>query len=298
MYRKIVVTSLLLSTILLGASVPCYAAKRAFLVGINEYKHLPFYSKVLGRMVVNLKGAANDVTSMKELLVSQYGFKTEDILVLTDSRATRAAILKSFQIWLVDGTRKGDVVLFYFSGHGTQIPDQNGDEEDGLDEAICAHDVMPRGAKSIEESGIIIDDEIGVLLRKLEGRSVVSFIDACHAGTMTRGIRGAAVSNLELTPAYTPKFIPVTIEGAQVRGRDFSVDTIPRQSDVPPGQVFIFSSLENQLSVEIAMPDGSHGALTLGLVEAMKHNKNISYKQLYDSAWHFLKDRHKLEQTR
>jgi hypothetical protein len=300
MSRKLLVmSSVILALVLVGLafSLPCYGAtKKALLVGINDYKHLPYYSKELGRMITNLKGAVNDVNAMKDILISQYGFKEKDILVLTNSSATRENILKNFETWLVQGTKRGDVAFFQFSGHGSQVPDQNGDEADGLDEALCAYDVMPK-APSIKEAGLIIDDEIGVLLRKLEGRTVISFVDACHSGTVTRSMGGKPVSSLELTPAYIPKFIPVTIEGARVRGKGFSIDTIPKQDDIPPGQISIFSSLENQVSLELVAPFRSHGALTLGLVEAMKANKNISYKGLYDYAWDFLKNRHGLDQT-
>ncbi len=124
------------------------ATKKALLVGINTYEKLPFYSNLLGRQVTNLRGSVNDVNSMKRLLISQYGFRAEDVQVLTNSQATRNAILNAFERWLIHGTREGDLAFFYFSGHGTQIPDQNGDEDDGMDEALCPYDLVPVGAGS------------------------------------------------------------------------------------------------------------------------------------------------------
>ena len=38
---------------------------------------------------------------------------------------------------LVKETVAGDSLLFFYSGHGTQVPNFNGREKDGRDEAIC-----------------------------------------------------------------------------------------------------------------------------------------------------------------
>ncbi|MCX5814308.1 MAG: caspase family protein [Proteobacteria bacterium] len=282
-------------------ALPSYAiTKKALLIGINNYKYLPYYSNKLQKEITNLKGAVNDVNIMKERLINQFGFSEKDIMVLTDSQATRPAILKAFNNWLVNGTKEGDTVFFHFSGHGAQIPDENGDEDDGLDETLCTYEMPPKGTLDQLKAGMIIDDELGVLFRKLEGRSVTAFLDSCHSGTATRSMRGEAVSKLESTPAYRPRFIPVEIVGGaqKTRGRDISLQKIPTQTDVPPGQVFIFSSMENQLSQEMPMPDGTwNGALTLGIVDGLKTKGNISYNALHKYVWDFIKNRHKLDQS-
>jgi hypothetical protein len=37
--------------------------------------------------------------------------------------------------WLVNDVKAGDSLFFMYSGHGTQVKDLDGDEDDGLDEA-------------------------------------------------------------------------------------------------------------------------------------------------------------------
>jgi hypothetical protein len=271
------------------------ATKKALLVGINTYEKLPFYSSLLGRQVTNLKGSVNDVNSMRGMLISRYGFRAEDVQVLTNSQATRNAVLNTFERWLIHGTKEGDMVFFYFSGHGTQIPDQNGDEEDGMDEALCPYDLVPVGASSALESRAILDDEIGTLLRRLKGRDVVVFVDACHSGSMTRSIGGAAVSHLEETPAATPKYMPVELTQSRPRGKSFPSGT-PRQNDIPGDQIFISSSRENQVSLEIALDEGFHGAMTSAVVEAMARKTDMTYAELYEYVRKVIKDRHGLEQ--
>jgi hypothetical protein len=295
--KKFYITFALLAVLFI-LSVPSpssCATKKAFLIGINDYRNLPRYSEQLGRWINDLKGPVNDVEFIKRLLVSRYDFREEDIKVLTESEATRVKILNTFESWLINGTNKGDLVLFYFSGHGTQVPDQNGDEDDGKDEAICAYEVKPEGAKNIIEAGLILDDELGVMLRKLQGREVVTIVDACHSGTMTRNIRGKPVSVLEQTPAFQARFIPVNLDPISVREKSFSIE-IPKQRDIPQNQIFISSSRDDQLSLEIAFPDGLyHGALTSSLIEGME-KKSITYHELYEFAKKVIKDDYKLEQ--
>jgi hypothetical protein len=54
--------------------------------------------------------------------------------------------------WLIGGTQPGDSLFFHYSGHGSQVVDHSGDEEDGLDETICPVD--------FKSAGQIIDDEV------------------------------------------------------------------------------------------------------------------------------------------
>ncbi len=288
---------LILSTLLIHfqSSPSVGATRRALLIGINKYKHLPFYSQILKMTITHLKGSINDVNLMKELLVSRYGFKEDDIKTLMDEKATRENIIKTFEDWLIHGTKEGDLAFFYFSGHGTQVPDQNGDEDDGQDEALCPYDLVPEGAANVMEAKVIIDDELGLLLRRLKGREVVVILDACHSGTATRGIDGKIVSHLEETPSKYAKFIPVRLNIPRGKSQAFSIN-IPKQNDIPDGQIFFFSSKENQLSYEISHPNGFQGAFTSVLAEKMSRNKNVTYFELFEYAKKEIKDRHKLNQ--
>ncbi len=69
----------------------------------------------------------------------------------------------------------GDQIVIYMSGHGTQIPDDNGDEDDGFDEALPAVDAvpLPPGAERFDMTNVIRDDRIGQLIDALarQGRA-------------------------------------------------------------------------------------------------------------------------------
>lgn len=146
--------------------------RRALLIGINDYERLP-----------DLRGAVNDVATIRALLTTQFGFAEADIRQLTDSQATRAGILEAFEELIAEAGRR-DTVYVHYSGHGSQVRDANGDESDGLDETICPQDARTPGVADIT------DDELDAIIDRLNVASAVVVLDSCHSGT---GLRDAAV---------------------------------------------------------------------------------------------------------
>ena len=154
-------------------SLPLHSARKALLIGIDAYQH-----------VSPLVGPVNDVKAMHAFITDDLGFDTGDVRLLLDAEATRANILREVEEWLVEGTRPGDEIFLFFSGHGFQQPDTNGDEPDRFDETLVPVDVVVRDDETI--AGMIADDEIATLLNRLSGRRVNVVIDACHSGTSDR----------------------------------------------------------------------------------------------------------------
>jgi len=83
--------------------------------------------------------------------------------------------------------------FFYFAGHGWQVPDLNGDEEDGFDEVILPMDFVELHAQE-RGSGVIVDDDIHqmMVLPLTKGCQLTAISDCCHSGT-----------NLDLRYGYT-----------------------------------------------------------------------------------------------
>jgi hypothetical protein len=159
---------------------------RALVVGINQYPDIRVNGVPGAR---DLRGAVNDARNMQEALVKHLGVKPDEVKVLTDAEASRDGIISQFRSWLIEGTENGDRAIFYFAGHGAQIDDEDGDEgEDKFDEVLVPSDTSGEleGADA-GLSGFITDDEIGSLLADLSGREVITIVDACHSGTITRG---------------------------------------------------------------------------------------------------------------
>lgn len=82
---------------------------------------------------------------MRHLLCSRFGFSPHAITLLTDDAPfpnqwpTKANIIWHVQA-LLAGVQPGDSLVFHFSGHGMQVPDRTGDEDDGMNEALAPCD--------------------------------------------------------------------------------------------------------------------------------------------------------------
>ncbi|KAI9303794.1 peptidase C14, caspase domain-containing protein, partial [Cunninghamella echinulata] len=86
--------------------------KKALLIGINY----------IGSSN-ELKGCINDVQNIKNFITTRFGFKEEDMVILTDDQQeqrfipTRANIIAAIK-WLVGDAQPNDSYFFHFSGHG------------------------------------------------------------------------------------------------------------------------------------------------------------------------------------
>ena len=123
-----------------------------------------------------LNGCVGDTREWGRLLTDTLQF--DEVRYLTNSQATRANILDGVR-GLVGRARAGDTIVFQFSGHGTSLPDDDGDENDFLDEAFVPYDW--------EQAQFLVDDDLRDVLVELQpGVSLTCFIDCCHSGTITR----------------------------------------------------------------------------------------------------------------
>jgi hypothetical protein len=139
--------------------------KTALCVGIDHYP-----------APNTLKGCVNDVLKW-EAALNQEGFT---VTKLTDQGATHANIVAALRK-LVTEAGSGDVLVFHYSGHGTQVTDADGDETDGQDEALVPID--------FDAGAFLIDDDIRAVFNLLPpGVNLTAFVDCCHSGTITRMI--------------------------------------------------------------------------------------------------------------
>lgn len=122
-----------------------------------------------------LHGCVADARLWAQTL-SRFGFETG---LLLDEAATREGMLKALG-QLVDGSTAGDTLVIQFAGHGTQLDDIDGDEEDdGQDEALCPID-FGFGA-------FVLDDDLRTVIARLpQGVALTCFMDCCHSGTISR----------------------------------------------------------------------------------------------------------------
>jgi len=158
--------------------------RRAFLVGINNYKPEGAINKSLCRKKwKNLQGCINDVGSIKGILISRFYFKQKDIHLLKNEEATRDNILSGIETHLIKEADSGDVCVFYFAGHGSRVKNSKSNEPDKKDETLVPADWY-RGV------GDIRDKELKKLFNRVLDKkaNLTVIIDACHSGSISRGI--------------------------------------------------------------------------------------------------------------
>ena len=149
----------------------------ALLIGISDYVH---FDDVEGG---DLPGAEHDARRMRDVLVLRDYVPEQNVRLLLNGEATRAAIEEGITGWLAENARPGDNVTIFFAGHGSQMWDESGDEEDGLDETLAPADVL---ATSTEND--ISDDTFNDWLASLPTSNVVVILDNCNSGTGTRDV--------------------------------------------------------------------------------------------------------------
>lgn len=91
-----------------------------------------------------LHGCINDVVTMRDTLVTQFGFEPSNIELLTDEPGSLAmptgVNIKKALANMVDQAAAGDVLFLHYSGHGTRIPSVKPYHPFGQDEAIVPCD--------------------------------------------------------------------------------------------------------------------------------------------------------------
>jgi hypothetical protein len=226
------------------------AAKLALLVGVGDYQS--------GSRINDLSGPPNDVAAIKNLLVGKFDFAPEDIKVLVDAQATRDGIIGTFCQHLIARARAGDTVVFYYSGHGSQMGDREPFDEtvDGYDETLVPHDARQGGVLDIR------DDELNTLLGQLGTDNVTVILDSCHSGAAARLASGVP---RRVEPADDPRFPP----GAPgpTAGRAVAATDSLRSPEAR--YALITGTSADQLSFEKPFAGTTHGALTYFLVRAL-----------------------------
>jgi hypothetical protein len=272
---------------------PAYAAapaKYAMLVGINKYP---------GNA---LNGCVNDVTNLRTMLVQNFGFPEENIVMLTDEEATRENILAK-----LDGfgskLHRDDLFVFAYSGHGTLFPDAYSEEQDETeslhfpndprnenkpffedgkyDAAICPVDT--RGTSSGKPwHNLILDDELFARFSKYaaQGTFINYLTDSCFSGTQGRDLY--KTRSLKLTDALGVPLSQIQKPATQHRAA---------ARDLGGRYLVISSSNSLQPSSEWrddkGQPCGLFSYVFQKLV-AMQNGK-ITYKELYEGSEYVIK---------
>lgn len=156
-------------------------------IGLNEVD--PAHYENWNGLLLACEYDAND---MKQLAKSQ-GFTPTQLL-------TRAATRKAVTNNILDAAKRlksGDIFLLTYSGHGGQVPDQNSDEPDRLDETWCLYD------------GQLIDDELFYAFGQFAaGVRILVLSDSCHSGSV---IKVNNMARRTFDAQHRPRAMPIEI---------------------------------------------------------------------------------------
>ena len=245
-YRMIIIMVMILLS-----SVVYAQRKRAFLVGVSHYD-----TALTGYQWNNINGV-EDINLLSPILKKQ-GFS---LTILLDKQATYKNITKEL-VSFIKKTKKGDIVYLHFSAHGQPVEDINGDEEDGWDESIVPIDAYKLYKKGVYEGeNHLLDDQLNKYVKQLRDKIgpkgfIYVVIDACHAGTSSRGnddvVRGTKVGF-----TYNNKVFKPSIR----KQSHYRVGTTGKQSHV----MFLEACRSDQVNSEIKVDGKCYGPLTYNI---------------------------------
>ena len=231
--------------------------KKSLHIGINDYPGTRN----------DLRGCLNDMNGWADLAECVYGFETERI---ANKQATRDVFLSKLN-HLIDTVReKDDEILITFSGHGTSVPDRDGDELNGRDEALCLYDKL------------VIDDEIYYILKRASDDVHITFIaDNCHSGTITRSFINA-IENEE-TDCHVRYMPPEDAQEASLLNKlDLSRKFHKRREEIHMKEVLMTGCLPHEYSYDARFRTGFWGAFSYTALNYLNKNPDINYQELHD----------------
>jgi len=221
--------------------------KNALLIGCN-YNNTKY----------KLNGCINDVNNIKSI-ITNIGFNNNNINILTDDtekKPNKINILTELTN-LLSNSNANDLLFFSYSGHGSQVVDNNGDETDGRDEVILPLDL-----------NVITDDELKTIIQTYLKPNVTLFalFDSCNSGTV-----------LDLKYQYLDSL-------------NYDNYTENNKATDTPGNVIMISGCtDKQTSADAFINKQAQGAMTWSFIESINSKPKLSWKQLLQNMRDLLK---------
>jgi len=239
-------------------STSAFAAQYAVIATINDY---PGEAN-------DLRGCNADGDAMAQVLTTRFGFPASNILRLRDGEVTAAAVRKALAEHLVAKCQPGDAAVFFYSGHGTQVPDFDGDERDDADESLCTVDMTATSPDTW-----LSDDVLRSELSKIKTNRLTIILECCHSGTGTRGVESDAAEGV--------KYLDLGFGRSQDIYRNLSISTAMKSPSSNPQHVLLAACASHELAREDRAAQG--GYFRLALLKALEERGDtISLEKLYE----------------
>ena len=137
----------------------------------------------MGANVGELTKTNADARNFADVMQRLFAAPTSQVRMITNAHVAEFA---AGMEWLRQSARPGDLVLIFFSGHGSTLEDDNGDEADELDEVFVMYDAQETSYPSAKQ--VVRDDQFSTWVKQLPTNRVITFIDACHSGGVSKSL--------------------------------------------------------------------------------------------------------------
>ena len=240
-------------------SVCLFADSNALIVGVGKYEN----------GLNALYGVHKDIENI-QVILQTLNVQKENMNILEDEKATLNGVREAFRQYIIsDKNKLENIFVFYYSGHGLQVVDKSGDEEDHWDEATALYDINATIGKvitlkngenrqiAILHNGVLLDDELYTLLSKIKSKKIIIF-DKCNSDSSTRGIAVDFVKGLKEKFVLSPSF-------------SSQIDILPRSEKILQNYVALFATKDNEKAED--SPLG--GLFTESLLQAIVYKKAV-----------------------
>ncbi|MGC1218636.1 MAG: caspase family protein [Phormidesmis sp.] len=219
--------------------------KLALLIGIDNYADNTLSESQLGPKP--LVGAVTDVALQRTLLIHRFGFLPEDVVCLTNQQATRQGIYEAFVSHLYNQATAGDVVVFHFSGYGSQVKVKGSSQDwiGNLTESLAGNlmgsaalrslvpydGLLPTKTRSTVND--ILEIELKALLKQLKTKKITTVIDAGFVDValpLSGGLRSRTRS--EVITGQMPAPFELLVDKRPVKDGDSFPGVLLRGADV------------------------------------------------------------------
>ena len=152
----------------------------AIVIGIEQYR----------QKLPKADYATHDAQTVTEYLTKVMGYPEENVVTLTNDRASLTDFIKYFEKWLPNNVEKDSSVFIYYSGHGAPNVKTG-------DAYLVPYDSDP---SFIEQTGYPLK-KLYESLNKLQAKEIIVALDSCFSGAGGKSVvaKGARplVMNLE-----------------------------------------------------------------------------------------------------
>jgi hypothetical protein len=228
---------------------------------INNYdEDIEKYGVIIG--ISDYEGDEHDLNCPAKSAIAFYNelldkedWLKDNIYLLINESAKKDKILDALD-WLKSKTESNDIVIFFFAGHGTTRPDDNGDED--FDHAIVSHDLK-----------YLLDDRLNIKLSEVESKGMYIIIDSCFSGGFNE--LGNGKDNDIETYEDAADYINFVFSQCRRFQNDFS-ETLASIDN----RVIFTSSLPYSMTIEIDTPLHGWIDVSSGLPKAIESEKTTA----------------------